>query len=286
MATTTTTTADYGWRPDIVEFLATDVVPQALIMQTSTIAGDVDGDAPSVHVPFIVDAGQAGTGAVYKAEGAPLADEEPALDEVELKTKKLTRLATLSNEMFNRAPTAQQVSASFARDLVRKADYSYLAENTSPLIGLLHTPGVVEAPEPVTGNLDVLVDLLAQLEVNGAEPTHIILDPLSFASLKKFKTAEGYNSSLLGAGVTDAVPMLLSLPVLKSRFIPANSGVVVDRSQIPTAVGPVKVAQSDHAAFTSDSVVLRATWRIGFGAIPRPERIGRFTVADEAEAGS
>ncbi|GAB4720248.1 phage major capsid protein [Mycobacterium avium] len=280
MATTTTTTADYGWRPDAVEFLATDVVPTALIMQTTTIAGDVDGDAPSVHVPFIVDAGQTGTGAVYKAEGAALADEEPTLDEVELKTKKLTRLATLSNEMFNRAPTAAQVSASFARDLVRKADASFLGENTSPLIGLLHTAGVVEAPAPVAGSLDVLVDLLAELEVNGAEPTHIILDPLSWASVKKFKTAATYNSTLLGAGTEDAVPRLLSLPVLRSRFVPAHTGIVVDRTQIPTAVGQIKVAQSEHAAFTSDSVVLRATWRIGFGAIPRPERIGRFTVGD------
>ncbi|GAB4956809.1 hypothetical protein MAHJHV50_26840 [Mycobacterium avium subsp. hominissuis] len=147
---------------------------------------------------------------------------------------------------------------------------------------LHHSPGrsLVEAPAPVAGSLDVLVDLLAELEVNGAEPTHIILDPLSWASVKKFKTAATYNSTLLGAGTEDAVPRLLSLPVLRSRFVPAHTGIVVDRTQIPTAVGQIKVAQSEHAAFTSDSVVLRATWRIGFGAIPRPERIGRFTVGD------
>lgn len=281
MATTTTSTADYGWRPDTVNFLASDVVPTALIMQTSTIAGDVDGDAPSVHVPFIVDAGQAGTGAVFKAEAATLDDEEPALDEVVLKTKKLTRLATISNEQFQKAPTAAQISASFARDLVRKADAAYLGENTSPLIGLLHVAGAVDAAAPVTDSLDALVDLLAELEVNGADPTHIILDPLSWAALRKFKTAETYNSTLLGAGTEDAVPRLLSLPVLRSRFIPANTGIVVDRSQIPTAVGPVKVAQSEHAAFTADSVVLRATWRIGFGAVPRPERLGRFVVGEQ-----
>lgn len=282
MATTTTTTSEWGWRPDTVEFLATDVVPQALILQTSTIAGEVDGDAPSVHVPYIIDAGQVGTGAVFKAEGAALADEEPALDEIELKTKKLTRLATLSNEQFNKAPTAQQVSLSFARDLVRRADAAYLNENSSPLIGLLHTSGFVDAAAPISTDLDPLVDLLAELEVNGAEPTALIVDPLSWAAIKKLKVADTYNQSLLGAGTEDAAPRLLSLPVLKSRFIPANSGIVVDRTQIVSAVGQVKVAQSDHAAFTSDAVVLRATWRIAWG-VPRPERIGRFAVG---EAGS
>ncbi|KKC04535.1 phage major capsid protein [Mycobacterium nebraskense] len=282
MATTTTTTSEWGWRPDTVEFLATDVVPQALILQTSTIAGEVDGDAPSVHVPFILDAGQVGTGAVFKAEAAPLADEEPTLDEIELKTKKLTRLATLSNEQFNKAPTAQQVSLSFARDLVRRADAAYLNENSSPLIGLLHMSGFVDAAAPISTDLDPLVDLLAELEVNGAEPTALIVDPLSWAAIKKLKVADTYNQSLLGAGTEDAAPRLLSLPVLKSRFIPPSSGIVVDRTQIVSAVGQVKVAQSDHAAFTSDAVVLRATWRIAWG-VPRPERIGRFTVG---EAGS
>jgi HK97 family phage major capsid protein len=252
-----------------------------LFLQRTTIAGDVDGDAPSVHVPFIVDAGQEGTGAVFKAEGAELDDEEPGLDEIELKTKKLTRLATISNEQFNKAPTAAQVSASFARDLVRRADAAYLNENTSPLIGLLHVDGFVDADAPIGTDLDPLVDLLAALEVNGAEPTALIVDPLSWAAIKKLKVADNYNQSLLGAGTEDAAPRLLSLPVLKSRFIPANSGIVVDKSQIPSAVGPVRVAQSDHAAFTSDAVVLRATWRIAWGA-PRPERIGRFLVASSS----
>ena len=161
--------------------------------------------------------GQKGTGAVYKAEGAELNDEDADLDEVIVKTKKLTRLAKVSNEQFNKPPTANQMATSFARDLVRKADAAYLGENTSPLIGLLHTAGAVDAPTPVTDSLDVLVDLLAELEVNGAEPSHIIVDPLSWAALRKFKTADTYNSTLLGAGTEDAKPRLLSLPVLRSR---------------------------------------------------------------------
>ncbi|OBI46977.1 phage major capsid protein [Mycobacterium colombiense] len=280
MTTLTTTTAEYGWRPDEVSFAAEDVVPAALVLQTSTVAGDVDGDEPSLHVPFIVDAGETGTGAVYKAEGAALADEEPDLDEVLVHTKKLTRLATVSSEQFRKEPTAAQISRSFARDLVRKADFDYFGSASNPT-GLLHATGITHAPEPVAGSLDVLIDLLAELEVKGAEPSAIVLDPKSWATLRKFKTGTDYNSTLLGAGTEDAQARLLSLPVKRSRFLPANTGMVIDRAQIASAVGPVRVAQSEHAAFSSDSIVIRATWRFGWNLV-RPERIGQFTVADEA----
>ncbi|MCV7053600.1 hypothetical protein [Mycolicibacterium gilvum] len=79
-------------------------------------------------------------------------------------------------------------------------------------------------------------------------------------------------------GTTDAVPMLLSLPVLVNRWAPAFSGIVVDRSAVVSAVGPVKVATSEHALFRSDSVLVRATWRIGWNVV-RPERCGTFGIA-------
>lgn len=278
MTTLTTTTADYAWRPDDVAFAAEDVVPQALILTTSTISGDIDGDQPSLHVAFVTDAGQDGTGAVYKAEGADLVDEEPGLDEVLVHTKKLTRLATISNEQFRKAPTAHQVATSFARDLVRKADYDYLGSVSNPT-GLLNASGITHAAAPVQDSLDALVDLLAELEVLGANPSAIILDPLSWAAFRKFKVAETYNESLLGAGTADATPMLLSLPVKRSRFLPENTGLVVDKSAIASAVGPVRVSQSEHAAFRSDATVVKATWRIGWTPV-RPERIGQFTVGD------
>jgi hypothetical protein len=53
-----------------------------------------------------------------------------------------------------------------------------------------------------------LVDLIAQLQDNLAVPSHILLDPRGWAELRKLKTGNTFNSSLLGAGTTDAVPML------------------------------------------------------------------------------
>lgn len=275
--TLTTATADYPWRPDSTFFSPPDVVPDALLLQCSTVAGAIEGDTPSVRVAYVTDAESAG----YVSEAAEINSDEPDLDEVVLHSKRIARLVTLSTQQYRQEQTATQVSQSVARDIIQKADNAFLGDAIGqPSTGLLNVSGVVDGGE-VTDNLDALVDLIATLENNGAHPSSIIVDPMTWASLRKLKVGgDQLNASLLGAGVTDAVPMLLSLPVLRSRWLPANTGLVADRSQIVSAVGPVEVAVSEHAAFTSHAVVLRATWAIGW-AVVRPDRLGKFTVSDD-----
>lgn len=274
MAITTTPTSAAAWSPDVYTFAPQDILPDALILQTSLISGDIDGDEPSLHVGYVTDT----LDASYVAEGTEITDESPGLDQVEIKTKKISRLVNLSSEQYNQEQTASAVAASVARDLTAKADASYLGENTDPLIGLLHAADVIDGGH-VSDSLDALVDLVAELENNGSTPSAIILDPLSWAAARKLKVADTYNQSLLGAGTTDATPMLLSLPVLRSRFIPAETGIVIDKTAIASAVGPIKIASSEHALFSSDAVQVRATWRIGWKTM-RPTRIGKFTVGD------
>lgn len=278
MATITTTTADFAWRPDESTFAPADIVPAALILQTSTVSGDINGDQPSLHVGFVVDA----ESAAYVAEASPITDSAPGLDEVLVKTKKISRLVKLSSEQFDKPGTAAQVAQSLSRDLVNKADASYLGDDGTggKPMGLLHHTDVVDG-DPVVDNLDALIDLIAQLEQNGATPSAIVVDPLTWAALRRLKVGgANTNESLLGAGVTDATPMLLSLPVLRSRWIPADSGLVIDRTAIASAVGPVRVATSEHEHFSDDAVTIRSTWRIGWNLV-RPERIGRFVVGEQ-----
>jgi hypothetical protein len=61
-------------------------------------------------------------------------------------------------------------------------------------------------------------------------------------------------------------------PVLGSAM-PPYSGLVLDKTAIVSAVGGVRVANSEHELFSRDSVMLRATWRFGH-AVVRPNRIG------------
>ena len=271
MTARTTSTSDYAWRPDEVFFSAADVVPEALILQTSTIAGSVDGDTPVVRVAYVDDAE-----ADYVNEAATIDESDPALAEVEVHTKKIAQLVRLSNEQYRQDQTANQLAQSVARAIIRKADADYVA-GTSPLVGLANISGTVEAgPVNISNGLDTLVDLIAQLEVNGAMPSHVLLDPMGWAALRKIKTdATDSNASLLGAGTTDAQPMLLGLPVLVNRYVAPFTGVVVDRTAVVSAVGEVSIATSEHAAFAADSTLLRATWRIGWNTV-RPDRVGSF----------
>lgn len=276
MATLTTAAADYPWRPDSVFFSPPDVVGDALLLQTSTVAGSIEGDTPSVRVAFVTDAESAS----YVNEAAEITDDAPDLDEVVLHAKRISRLVTLSTQQYRQAQTAEQVSMSVARDIIQKADNAYLGDASSqPSTGLLNVTGVVNGGE-VDGDLDALVDLIATLENNGAHPSGIIVDPKTWANLRKLKVGgDQINASLLGAGTTDAAPLLLSLPVLRSRWLPSNTGLVIDRTQVVSAVGPVEVAVSEHAAFKSHAVVMRATWAVGWSVV-RPNRLGKFTVAD------
>ena len=82
---------------------------------------------------------------------------------------------------------------------------------TAPSAGLINVSGIVNGGS-VAGDLDTLVDAIADLQANGSTPSHIIVGPQGWAELRKLKqSATANNVSLLGAGTTDAAPMLLSL---------------------------------------------------------------------------
>lgn len=277
--TTITTPASAGaWRPDVFTFAPTDAVPLAAILQCTTIGGTVEGDAPAVRAAYVND-----DTATFTAEGEEIDEADPQLAEVIVHTAKITQLVRVSNEQYSQDQTGEQLAQSVARAVTRRADLAFLAEPAptapavAPVAGLANTAGLVDGGT-VTKNLDALTDLVAQLETNLATPSHIVVNPLTWAALRKFKVGgTSTNESLLGAGTTDAVPALLSLPVLINIAVPANTGFVIDRSAIVSAVGQVRVANSEHKYFSSDSIALRATWRIGH-AVVRPERIGKFTV--------
>src|SRR5690606_26696368 len=144
--------------------------------------------------------------------------------------------------------------------------------------GLLNQTGIV-AGGMVTGSLDELIDLVAELETNGATPSHLVLDPLGYAALLKLRKATGSNEGLLGAGVDTPELRVLSLPLLKSNAMTAYSGLVLSASDIVSAVGQVQVATSEDVYFASDSIGVRATVRYGW-TLPIPDRIGKFTVDD------
>lgn len=280
MATQTTLTASKAWRPDQSIFNPAEVVPDALILQHSTVAGVIEGDAPALRVAYVTD-----DTAQFTAEAAEIPEANPALDEVLVYTAKITQLVRLSQEQYHQQGTAGELSLSVQRAITKKGNEAFLTQpkptgsNTAPPAGILNIPGIVQG-DPITANLDPLIDLVAGLESNGGTPTGILLDPLAWATLRKIKTGTGAQTALLGAGTNDSVKMLLDLPVTVTSALSANSGIVLDSSAIASAVGPVNVATDESIYFTSDSVALRATWRIGWNVV-KANRIGKFSLTSE-----
>lgn len=277
MTTITTPSGNRAWSPDLSEFAPADVIPDALILQTATIGGSIEGDAPTVRVAFVDDAT-----ATFTAEGATIAESAPVLDEVLVNTGKLTQLVRISREQWVQDGTSTQLSDSVRRAVIKAANAAYLTQvaPTSPAVtppaGLLNITGIEDGGAIAT-NIDELIDLIALLEGNGGTPSAIIAAPTAWASLRKLKTGTGSAQSLLGAGTSDSERRLLDLPVFVTSAMSANSGLVVDRSAIAAAVGQVQVASSEHLYFNSDSIALRCTWRIGWNLV-HPDRIGKFTV--------
>lgn len=277
MAVETTLTSAKAWSPDLNAVAPQDAVPDALILQTSTVAGTVEGDAPLVRVQYIDDAT-----AGFTAEGTIISESDPGLSEAAVATGKVTQLIRLSREQWSQPNATDLISASVRRAVTKAGNLAYIAQTapTAPAVtppaGLLNITGIVNGGAVAT-SLDKLVDLLATLASNGGTPSHLILSPTAWASLRKFKLASDSNGSLLGVGATDAQRYLLDLPVLVDPAVPTNAGLVVDNTAVVSAVGPVNVATSEHAFFNADSIAIRCTWRFG-ATVVKANRIGKFTV--------
>ena len=246
MAILQTSTSAFAFRPDVPTFHPADAVPEALINVCSTISAVIEGDEPSLRVGYVVD-----DDADTIAEAADVPESEPELAEVEVYTSRISQLVVVSREQYfsHQEGTPEQLSLSVRRALVKKADRLFLSQAaptppaTQPPAGLLSIDGLVEGEE-VFDNLDPLIDLQAQLQSNNGQPSHIILHPLAWSAIRKFKYDDTSNQSLVGAATTDAVPMLLSLPVLVNPNCPPYSGVMIDRTSVVSAVGPVRVETS------------------------------------------
>ncbi|PWD44538.1 major capsid protein [Gordonia paraffinivorans] len=268
--TATTTNSAGAWRPDISTFAAADVIGDAAILAASTVAGSIQGDQPVIRVAYIID-----DDATLTPEGEEIDEGEPTLDEVAIQTAKVTQLLRVSREQWSQEGTSDQLSQSVRRALIKRADRLFIAEAGT---GLIHTPDLVDGGT-VTDDLDALIDLEAELRENGSEPGLFLLAPSTWAALRRLKTSDISNESLLGSGTDDAAPRILGIPVLVNNAVPAGEGLLIDRSAIAAGVGEVEVASSDQQFFSSDSIAVRAVWRLGH-AVVRPDRIGFFGVGD------
>lgn len=275
----TTVSSTEAWRPNVSVHSADDVIPDALVLQTSTVSGSIQGDEPTVRVAYVDDAE-----ADFVAEAEAIPETEPTLAEAVTRTGKVSVLVPLSREQFGQDGTDKRIAASVARAVTVKANQAYLrqpvgvGEGWHAPQGILGNPGLIVG-DNVTTSLDPIVDALAEVETNGAIPSHILVDPHGWAYLRKLKTATDSNVSLIGAGVTDALPMLFNLPVIVTPAMPTNSLALLDQTAIVSAVGTLEVAVSQDYYFNRDAVAARCTWRFG-AQLMRPNRCAVLNIGE------
>lgn len=270
MATNTTLNTAKAWHPDQVAYLPEDVVPEALILLASTVAGQIDGDEPSVRVPYVGDDGTA----TFVDESNPIGDAGQHFDEVVVSTHKLASLGKYSIEVLNQPTPAEMITNSLQRSLVKKANAAFLHNPSNPT-GILNAAGITEGGA-VSANLDPVIDAVAAIEGNDGQASIIIASPSAWADLSTLKSASGSNQSLLGAGVEAGVRSVLGVPVVVTNQAEAGTLVVIDKTAIVSAVGPIRLVRSDDAFFTLDVAAIKIAWRIGW-SLMHPDRLVSLT---------
>lgn len=271
MTVTTETTAT-AWSPDVTAYPAVDVLPEALIMSTSTVVGAVEGDAPSVRVPWVDADDTVG----FVNEGAPIPENAAQYNEVVVNTGKVATLGKFSREQLAQPNAAQLVVNSLSRSVVNKANAAYLGNDGDPT-GLVNLAGITDGGALGT-DLDTLADAVLGIEAQGGQATHIIAHPGAWGAVAKMKGATGSAVPLLGAGTEQTERRVLGVPVLVTNAAPTDTLLVVDSTAVVSAVGDVQLARSEDAFFGSDAVGIRVTFRLGWAAM-KPERIVKIGTA-------
>lgn len=268
---TTTPTGPKGLYPDQT-FVAADVVPDALVYQLATVAGNIEGDEPALRVPFVAEDPAAG----FVPEGNEITPEDPDLDEILVNTGKIAVLTRMSNEAARYPDAADLVATSLSRAVTVKANTALLGNTANPT-GLLNVTGIHDGGTLAGDNLDALANAITAVEVAGGTVTDITMDPASWGVLRNLKTQEGSALPLLGAPADQADRRLFGVPVTVTPQMATGTVLVSDRTTIVAAVGPLRLAQSDDHYFDSDSIARRVTWRIGWGVV-HPTRLARVGV--------
>ena len=268
------TSNNQGAFPNIQYFPAEDVVTDALILRVTDRAPLADGDSPQVRIPYVDD-----VDASFVDEGAPIGHATPDLSEIVVNTKKVAIITTVSNEAYRARGVEGLLTNSLRRSVINKADHAFL-QNAADPTGLSNTPGIHDGG--VLGdNLDTLIDAIAEVETNGATPSHIIAAPDTWAAIRKLKAGDASNQPLMNQQVaTETQRQVEGLEVIVNRHAEPGSLLIIDRNEIVSSVSQVELATTQDAFFENDAVGIRASIRFGWGVI-RGNRIAKLNLAAE-----
>lgn len=265
MSTITTPTTNNAWAPDVQELDPTKVIPDSLLMLCTLKVGQVEGDNVFVRVPRIDLTNEP----AFVAEGQPIEESEPDIDETVIPNGKIGVLVKTSIEQLNQPNATELISQEIGRAMALKVN-SALLNQALPVSPAVLPPAGIKAQgttvaTAISGNLDGLVDAVSMIEdLPGGNASHIIASSFAWAELQKLKTATGSNQPLVNPTPVEAFKRsILGIPVLIDSSLAANQLVVLDKNKVQSVYGSVKVSTSEHAFFSSDVIGIKATIRFG-----------------------
>ncbi|MEE8736894.1 phage major capsid protein [Bifidobacterium subtile] len=269
-----TSTGGKAAYPDTSWMKAKDALPTALILdeRIATAGPEIVGDAPTLRIPIIT----ADPEAEFYAEGEQIAESDAGFSEVVVSTRKIGMLNSLSNEAFSVPTGPSMLSDAIVAGMIGRADQALLLDpgtNGSPT-GLSRISGATTttAADIDTKGLQPILESIAAVTDLGANPTSLIMRHSAWARLQGLTATDG--RPLIQPDVQNVTaPALFGVPVILSKFTPADTIIVNDASNIIASTSELAVARSDDALFAKDAVMLRATMRVGFGIVA-PAKLG------------
>lgn len=267
----TTPKGPKGLFPDQT-FMPEDVVPEALIHRLTTPTVAIEGDEPSVRVPYITDEPDAS----FTNEDTVIPESDIGFSEVLIKTRKLAILHRSSREAVTYPNAAAGIATAMGGAIIGAANEALLHNAANPT-GLLNTTGIHDAGTMGAGDLDVLSDAITAVEAMGGTADAIVMDPLSWGQLRKLKTSTGSAQLLLGNPADQTDRRLFGVEVIVSANMPQGSALVIDSKNVLSSSGPITITQSGDFYFDRDAIAYRVTWRFGWTVV-HPERLAKVAI--------
>jgi HK97 family phage major capsid protein len=252
--------------PDFSQLVVQPFLNNSVAAQVSTTV--VTG-AHEYRIPRVIEDPLAR----WTEEGAEIVPDDPVIDELAVRPKKLAALTILTRELCDDSSpqAADVVGEALARDCARRVDEALFKGLPAPApAGLTTLDGVQEVTSDAAfENLDAFAEAISLAETVGAEVTSFVTSPATALALTKLRVATGSNQMLLGADATRAGERrVLGVPIVVSAAVAPDTVWAIPRSRVWLVLRDDTTVETDRSVFfTSDRVAVKCTLRAAFAVV-------------------
>jgi hypothetical protein len=241
-----------GAFPGKVATLPAKTLDESLAFTAATFVTESDADAAVVSVPFIEDPQLA----TFAAEAAPLVPGDLGLAQLDIITRNISQVASVSFEAA--AKISDVFGNSLRSSLVRSLDYYFLNnDNPSESLGVFEqaTGGNFNLDD----NLEGLLNAIDSVLVNGGTPDRLVVSPTFLTKMRQLVKESGSNEPLLGINDPGNI---FGLDVILSHVAPLDSAIVISSDDVLTAISPIQLRTQDD--LKNSSVLIHGNIRAGW----------------------